>query len=81
MKKDGNVDIYLRLLEDLGLDKTILVHNDETDEPCHSARGKFQLEEQGASVPYCIGFAAARSGMDRKIMFCSCPAYPRRKHW
>ena len=28
--KDGNVDIYLRLLGDLGLDDTILIHNDET---------------------------------------------------
>ena len=28
--KEGNVDIYLRLLGDLGLDDTILIHNDET---------------------------------------------------
>lgn len=28
--KDGNVDIYLRLFGDLGLDETILIHNDET---------------------------------------------------
>lgn len=28
--KDGNVDIYLRLLGDLGLDDTILIYNDET---------------------------------------------------
>lgn len=28
--KDGNVDIYLRLLGVLGLDDTILIHNDET---------------------------------------------------
>ena len=28
--KDGNVDIYLRLLGDLGLDKTVLIHNYET---------------------------------------------------
>lgn len=29
--KDGNVDIYLRLLGDLGLDETVLIRNDETD--------------------------------------------------
>lgn len=28
--KDGNVDIYLRLLGDLGLDETILISNDQT---------------------------------------------------
>ena len=28
--KDGNVDIYLRLLGDLGLDDTILIHNNKT---------------------------------------------------
>ena len=28
--KDGNVDIYLRLLGDLGLDETVLISNDET---------------------------------------------------
>ena len=28
--KAGNVDIYLRLLGDLGLDKTVLIHNDHT---------------------------------------------------
>lgn len=28
--KDGNVDIYLRLLGDLGLDETVLIHNDRT---------------------------------------------------
>ena len=29
--KDGNVDIYLRLLGDLGLDETVLIHHDETN--------------------------------------------------
>lgn len=28
--KDGNVDIYLRLLGDLGLDKTVLIHDNRT---------------------------------------------------
>ena len=28
--KDGNVDIYLRLLGDLGLDETVLIRNDQT---------------------------------------------------
>ena len=28
--KDGNVDIYLRLFGDLGLDETVLIRNDET---------------------------------------------------
>ena len=28
--KEGNVDIYLRLFGDLGLDETILIHHDET---------------------------------------------------
>ncbi len=31
--KDGNVDIYLRLLGDLGLDETVLIHHDETQGP------------------------------------------------
>lgn len=35
--KDGNVDIYLRLLGDLGLDETILIHNDETQGCIHPA--------------------------------------------
>lgn len=29
--KDGNVDIYLRLFGDLGLDETVLIRHDETD--------------------------------------------------
>ncbi len=28
--RDGNVDIYLRLLGDWGLDETVLIHHDET---------------------------------------------------
>lgn len=28
--KDGNMDIYLRLFGDLGLDETVLIHNNET---------------------------------------------------
>ena len=28
--KDGNVDIYLRLFGDLGLDETILINHDHT---------------------------------------------------
>ena len=28
--KDGNVDIYLRLFGDLGLDETILINDDHT---------------------------------------------------
>ena len=28
--KDGNVDIYLRLFGDLGLDETVLISNDYT---------------------------------------------------
>lgn len=28
--KDGNVDVYLRLLDDLGLDETVLISNDHT---------------------------------------------------
>jgi hypothetical protein len=28
--KDGNVDIYLRLLGDLGLDETVLISDDYT---------------------------------------------------
>lgn len=39
--KDGNVDIYLRLLGDLGLDETVLIRNDETE-------GSFGIH--GASV-------------------------------
>lgn len=30
--KDGNVDIYLRLIGDLGLDETVLVEGDENTE-------------------------------------------------
>ena len=35
--KDGNVDIYLRLLGDLGLDETVLIRNDETESDLRSA--------------------------------------------
>ena len=35
--KDGNVDIYLRLLGDLGLDETVLIHHDETESDLRSA--------------------------------------------
>ena len=35
--KDGNVDIYLRLLGDLGLDETVLIRNDETQGPLRAA--------------------------------------------
>ena len=35
--KDGNVDIYLRLLGDLGLDETVLIRNDETQGCCRMA--------------------------------------------
>ena len=28
--KDGNVDIYLRLMGDLGLDETVLINHDRT---------------------------------------------------
>ena len=31
--KDGNVDIYLRLFGDLGLDETVLIRHDETQGP------------------------------------------------
>ena len=31
--KDGNVDIYLRLFGDLGLDETVLIRHDETQRP------------------------------------------------
>lgn len=34
--KDGNVDIYLRLLGDLGLDETVLIHHDETYGCCRA---------------------------------------------
>ena len=37
--KDGNVDIYLRLLGDLGLDETVLIHHDET-QGSHRAVGE-----------------------------------------
>ena len=30
--KDGNVDIYLRLIGDLGLDETVLIEGDENTE-------------------------------------------------
>jgi len=29
--KDGNVDIYLRLMGDLGLDETVLINHDRTN--------------------------------------------------
>lgn len=35
--KDGNVDIYLRLLGDLGLDEIVLIRNDETARYIHLA--------------------------------------------
>ena len=33
--KDGNVDIYLRLLGDLGLDESVLIEENETDLSCN----------------------------------------------
>ena len=41
--KDGNVDIYLRLLGDLGLDETVLIRHDETggDDTIVSSGGGF----------------------------------------
>ena len=35
--KDGNVDIYLRLLGDLGLDETVLIRHNETESDLRSA--------------------------------------------
>lgn len=32
--KDGNVDIYLRLIGDLGLDKEVLIEGEETIPNC-----------------------------------------------
>ena len=37
--KDGNVDIYLRLLGDLGLDETVLIRNDETQGSVRTSPG------------------------------------------
>ena len=37
--KDGNVDIYLRLLGDLGLDETVLIRNGETQRSIRTASG------------------------------------------
>lgn len=42
--KDGNVDIYLRLLGDLGLDETVLIRNDET-------QGRFPTAEISGQRP------------------------------
>ena len=36
--KDGNVDIYLRLLGDLGLDETVPIHHDKTQGRVHPAQ-------------------------------------------
>ena len=51
--KDGNVDIYLRLLGDLGLDETVLIHHDET-------QGRFGAAAQLAAGTVCAG--AGRAG-------------------
>ena len=59
--KDGNVDIYLRLLGDLGLDETVLIHHDETQRrdrkaagnqsfPCRT--GKIRTGRQQSRTPY-----------------------------
>ena len=34
--KDGNVDIYLRLLGDLGLDESVLIDENETVQKCNN---------------------------------------------
>ena len=34
--KDGNVDIYLRLLGDLGLDESVLIDENETIQKCNN---------------------------------------------
>lgn len=50
--KDGNVDIYLRLLGDLGLDETILIEDESSQNDVHK------------TVPNCndhtVGSLAAR---------------------
>ena len=51
--KDGNVDIYLRLLGDLGLDETVLIRHDET-------QGRFGAA--GPGQPGAVGTGAGSVG-------------------
>ena len=55
--KDGNVDIYLRLLGDLGLDETVLIRNYETQGCSGTA-----AEHQPGAVCSGAGGAAAKQG-------------------
>lgn len=45
--KDGNVDIYLRLLGDLGLNETVLIRNDETGGGIGPQAEEFEADHQG----------------------------------
>ena len=49
--RDGNVDIYLRLLGDWGLDETVLIHHDETSRSSWRALSEF-LSQTFDSKPY-----------------------------
>lgn len=45
--KDGNVDIYLRLIGDLGLDETVLIEGTESTDEIEENAGSHQTDSQG----------------------------------
>ena len=56
--KDGNVDIYLRLFGDLGLDETVLISDNET-QGCGRASSAYQSQSCQAG-PGCAGYQQIR---------------------
>ena len=51
--KDGNVDIYLRLLGDLGLDETILIADDINNNDSNYKTAPNQNNSENKTVPNC----------------------------
>ena len=60
--KDGTVDIYLRLLGNLGLDETILIRNDQTEKSIGSVSGFGKAEREVHLVERPVQYSQWQSG-------------------
>ena len=47
--KDGNVDIYLRIFGDLGLDETVLISDNQTQRLCGAPAGNQSISGLGGT--------------------------------